>query len=67
MSSTPIFDATLADAPRNIWQASPIFPRPPAKETLEDSLRRIGHPRFATPPLQPEFTDWSAIKLGGDA
>lgn len=28
MSSTPIFDAALADAPRNIWQASNIFPQP---------------------------------------
>jgi len=28
MSSTPIFDATLADAPVNIWQASSVFPIP---------------------------------------
>lgn len=28
MSLTPIFDATLADAPRKIWQASDIFPQP---------------------------------------
>ena len=28
MSSTPIFDAVLADAPQNIWQASYVFPQP---------------------------------------
>lgn len=28
MSLTPIFDATLADHPTNIWEASSIFPQP---------------------------------------
>lgn len=35
MSLTPIFDATLADAPQNIWEASPIFPRPTKAFTFE--------------------------------
>lgn len=39
MSLTPIFDATLADAPRNIWQASNIFPQPiiESHKTLADA------------------------------
>lgn len=53
MSTTPVFDATLADAPVNIWQASAIFPRPG-----EPSLHS---PENWTPPLQPDFTDWRAI------
>lgn len=51
MSLNPIFDATLADAPVNIWQASTIFPRP-IEPSLEQSLTRIGH---------PDFRDWSFI------
>lgn len=38
MSLTPIFDATLADAPRNIWQASHIFPQPIRFEIPWDSF-----------------------------
>ena len=44
MSSTPIFDATLADAPRNIWEASPIF------------LPTVA---IQIPAREEPFTDWS--------
>lgn len=67
MSTTPIFDATLADAPTNIWQASNVFPQPVVAETLRESLVRIGHPRFAKggyTGLSTDYTDWTAINMG---
>jgi hypothetical protein len=41
MSITPIFDATLADAPVNIWQASDIFPRPIGHISAETSCAAV--------------------------
>lgn len=62
MSITPIFDATLADAPVNIWEASNIFPRPAgAPESLQQALIRIGH--TTVPPLQPDYRDWKWINI----
>lgn len=58
MSLTPIFDATLADAPRNIWEASGIFPQPISAIEEVRTLLSGSWP----PPLQPAFTDWTAIK-----
>lgn len=43
MSSTPIFDATLADAPADIFLASPIFPNP-VTDSFTAALIRLGHP-----------------------
>jgi hypothetical protein len=58
-SLTPIFDATLADAPRNIREAAPLlFGSTKAPETLFEALGRIGHPSIR---LQPDFTDWEHI------
>lgn len=65
MSITPIFDATLADAPVNIWQASNIFPRP----DYASLWARLGLPqegwasatRTAKLLGQPDYTDWSQI------
>jgi hypothetical protein len=75
MTDCPVFDAVLADAPRNIWEASSIFPRY-NPESLQQALVRIGHYRtliaekalcdaettyITVPPLQPDFTDWEHI------
>lgn len=69
MSITPIFDAALADAPVNIWQASTIFPQP---NIITERALCAAEPTYAyvwpqTHPANTTFTDWNAVKLGGDA
>lgn len=59
MSLTPIWDATLADAPRNIWEASAIFLRPTV--IAEKAICDAEWTYITVPPLQPTFTDWTAI------
>lgn len=58
MSLNPIFDATLADAPADIFLASPVFPNPVVRaiEKLQESL----FPTFSAP-FVAEFTDWRAV------
>jgi hypothetical protein len=55
VSLTPIFDATLADAPRNIWQASNIFPYPPFKVFIPKTAETeaIDWSKFAQTPIVP--------------
>lgn len=62
MSLTPIFDAVLADAPVNIWEASAIFPRPVSKVFTFERPDLIGWADSLLP-LQPDYTDWTVIKL----
>lgn len=61
MTDCPIFDATLADAPVNIWQASNIFPQP--IEQSPEIVEMLGLTEYAKqfPALQPAFTDWAAV------
>lgn len=63
MSLTPIFDATLADAPRNIWQASNIFPRPDFAALWADLLPEAPEWAVADSRLKAKvtgrFPDWS--------
>lgn len=55
MSLTPIFDATLADAPVNIWQASNIFPKPEIITRVNDAIEKLAK---ATKPSTPTITFW---------
>lgn len=67
MSETPIFEKTLAEYVAAGLGVPFISLPAEAKETLQEALIRIGHVRalaLSAPPLQPAFTDWTAITRG---
>lgn len=65
MSITPIWDATLADAPVNIWQAANIFPQPTiiTDRALCDVEPRAYIPTRVPKQLYADPTSWIKEKL----